>query len=320
MIKSKKMKVAVVSGGFSEEQDSSRKSGKGIAGALEALGHEACVIEYDDNLINNIKKCSPDVVFPIVQGKHHSDGTVQALLELTGIAYTGSRPQSAAVINHKTICKKIWRAAGILTPDFFEYNYDEYIKDGYQNFIDRAENYGLTPPVVAKPPTQGGKFGIIFVRDELSFKELESSFGYDSTLLVEEYIKGQFFTQGIVEIGGIMTAFPPVEVIDNSNAEFKLFSRENSDSAAHDLSPEQVSEISRITLEAASLTGASGFARLDYHLSLSDGKLYLLEINAAPGLAPEYSHINKCAEAAGYDYNAFIDMLLATAKKHKRSV
>ncbi|MDR2953160.1 MAG: hypothetical protein LBU82_07960 [Treponema sp.] len=306
------MKVAVVSGGFSEENEASRKSGKCISGALETLGHNVFLIEYDENLISNLRKVSPDIVFHSVMGKYHGDGAVQALLEFAGMPYVGSRPQNAAIINHKTICKKIWRADGkIPTPDFFEYGYEEYKKDSFEKFQEKVKKNGLTLPIVAKPPTQGNRYGIVFVKDSLSFKELEASFCFDNVLLAERYVEGRFYTQGIIEINGKMTVLPPVEIIDSSDSEFKLFPG-GSVTRAHDLTPECLEEISAITLNAAFLTGASCYGRLDYHLS--GGKLQLLEINAVPGLIPGYSSMTDCAGQAGYDYAEFIDMLLATAK------
>ena len=304
------MKISVISGGFSEESGSSRESGICVAKALTALGHEVAIVEYDENIVGRLKKTAPDAAFPVVQGKHHGDGAVQAILELLGIPYVGSRPSFAALINHKTLCKKIWRAAEILTPDFFEYSRDEYDKDDFADFAEKAEVYDITLPVVVKPPTQGNRFGMVFVKDALSFAELKNSFKYDEILLGERYIEGRFITQGIVEIGGKMTEMPPVEVLDDSANEFKTFPG-GSATRKPDLSPGQLAEINRTTLEAAALTGASGFARLDYHLS--GGRFYLLEINAVPGVVPGYSSMTACAQAAGYDYNAFIGILLDAA-------
>lgn len=306
------MIVAVVNGGFSEERHSSRKSGKSISDALEALGHTVANVEYDENLLNSLKQAAPDAVFPVVQGKHHGDGAIQALLEMTGIPYVGSRPQAAAIINHKIICKQIWRAAGISTPAFFTYRNEEYEKDSFDDFKEKVKSNGLTLPVVVKAPTQGGRFGMVFAHDRLTFRELEGTFQYDSTLLVERYVKGCFITQGIIEVEGKMTTLPPVEIIDPSDAKFKRFSG-GTTYRAHHFTPELQSEISRTTLEAADLTGAAGFARLDYHIS--NEELFLLEINAVPGLVPGYSDMCKCAEAAGHEYTALIGALLATARK-----
>jgi len=307
------MKVAVVCGGFSEEQNASRKSGKNVAEALEKLSHTVEIVEYSDQLINEIKKISPDAVFHMVQGKYHGDGTVQALLELTGIPYTGSRPYSAALINHKTICKKIWRSGGVLTPDFFEYSYEEYKKDKFDDFLNKLKKNNLTLPVVVKAPSQGSRYGIIFVKGKESFNEMEAVFNFDDVLLVERYVEGRFITQGLIEINGKMTTLPPVEIVDDTGDEFKMFPLPGGAAArAHDFSPESIAEINRITSEAAALTEASGVARLDYHLS--GGKLYLLEINAVPGLIPGYSSMIDCAAAAGYDYLSLIGMILAAAK------
>jgi len=306
------MKVAVVCGGFSEEKDASRKSGKYAAQALEKLSHTVQIVEYDESLISNLKINAPDAVFHCVMGKHHGDGAVQALLELAGFPYTGSRPQGAAIINHKTICKKIWKSAGILTPDFFEYSYEEYKKDNFEDFCKKVNDNNMTLPVVVKAPTQGSRFGINFVNDSVSFKTLDSAFCFDDVLLVETFAEGRFITQGIIEIDGKMTALPPMELLDSSDAQFKFFP---GGSPVRDprLTVDRLTEITRRTLKAASLTGASCYARLDYHLS--GAEFYLLEINAVPGLIPGYSSMIDCAAAAGYDYAALISMMLATANR-----
>ncbi|MCL2456684.1 MAG: hypothetical protein FWD19_03965 [Defluviitaleaceae bacterium] len=304
--------VAVVCGGFSEEQAASRESGKFVAAALRQLGYGVSVVEYDENLIANLKNIAPDIVFPLVQGKNHGDGAVQTLLELARVPYVGSRPHAAAIINHKTVCKKIWRSEKILTPDFFEYTRENFFCDSFENFKKILCEKNLRLPVVVKPPTQGNRFGMIFVEDEASFEKIGESFRYDDVLLVEAYVEGRFFTQGIAEINGKMTAFPPVEIIDASSGKFKFFPG-GSEVRAHDLSPEQIFELNETTLAAAALTGASGFARLDYHFC--GEKFFLLEINAVPGLIPGYSSMGECAAAAGFGFVEFIDLLLASAKK-----
>ncbi|MCL2108441.1 MAG: hypothetical protein FWH20_03735 [Oscillospiraceae bacterium] len=307
------MKIAVISGGFSEEQYASRESGRLIADALTNLEHDVKILEYDKNFFDGIRNFAPDIAFPFVQGKHHGDGTVQALLELAGIKYIGSRPQYAAIINHKTACKRIWRASDILTPDFFEYSRDEYENEGYSGFVQKLRDNGLEMPVVVKPPTQGNRFGMVFVEDVRSFDELEKSFKYDETLLVEKYVEGRFFAQGVFEKDGKMTTLPPVEILDNSSSSsrFKIYAG-GSEVVAHDFTVQRLSEIGGISLQAVSLTGAAGFARLDYHLCCD--KLYLLEINAFPGLVPGYSSMTACIEAAGYKYDEFIEAVISTAK------
>ena len=306
------MKVAVLCGGFSEEQHASRRSGEEVFGALQRLGHDARILEYDADFIVKLKELSPDAVFHVMQGKRHGDGAVQAILELLGIPYTGSRPHAAAIINHKTLCKKIWLAAGIRTPDFFECSSEEYIQEGFAGFLKKAKAAGFDLPIVVKAPTQGGRFGIVFVKDEKSFREAEASFQYDDTLLAERYVEGRFITQGILEIDGRLAALPPVEVLDVDGGEFKFYDG-NTLAADPGFTTEQLIEINQTTLTASKLVGASGVGRLDYHLS--GGELYLLEINAQPGLRPDCSDIIKCADAAGYTYDEFIGMILASAKK-----
>ena len=270
------------------------------------------MVEYDVDFIAQLRSKTPDAVFHIMQGKHHGDGAAQAILELLGIPYTGSRPHAAAIINHKTLCKKIWLADGIRTPEFFELNHEEYKTEGFAGFLQKVEKSGLRLPIVVKAPTQGGRFGIVFVKDEESFGGIDVPFQYDDTLLCERYVEGKFITQGILELDGEMTVLPPVEVIDNTGDEFKFYNY-GTVTATPDLTPEQLAEIGQTTLRASKLVGASGFGRLDYHLS--GGELYPLEINATPGLQPVLSDITQCSAAAGCSYDEFIGMILATAKK-----
>ena len=308
------MKVAILSGGFSEERHSSRESAESVVAALTRLGHEPYIVEYDADFLMRLREISPDAVFHLTQGKHHGDGAAQAILELLGLPYTGSRPHAAAVINHKTLCKKIWLAAAteILTPPFFELSREEYESEGFAGFLEKAETAGLALPIVVKAPTQGGRFGIVFVKDERSFGKLDEPFQYDDVLLCERYVEGRFIAHGILEIEGKLTALPPVEIIDTTGDEFKLYNY-GTTAADPGFTQERIAEINHVSLTAAKLVGASGVARLDYHLS--GGELYLLEINANPGLKPNLSDMTECAKAAGYSYDELIALILATAKK-----
>ena len=305
------MKVAVLYGGFSEERHSSSRSAQSIYGALERNGHEPCLVEYDADCIAKIRDFSPDAVFQITQGKRHGDGAAQAILELLGVPYTGSRPAAAAIINHKTACKKLCAAEGITTPDFFEYSHKEYREGGFDGFIKKAEASGLCLPIVVKPPTQGGRFGMVFVKDEESFRGIEAAFRYDDALLAERYVEGRFITQGLIEIDGEMTVLPPVEVVDETGEEFRRY-YEKSYCIVPELTAGQISEINLTSLAVARLTGASGIARIDYHIS--GGRIYFLEINAAPGLTDGFSDMVYCAGFAGYTYDELISAVLASAR------
>jgi D-alanine-D-alanine ligase len=141
---------------------------------------------------------------------------------------------------------------------------------------------------------------------------LEDSFKYDAELLVEAYVEGRFFTQGVLEVDGELTALPPVEIIDSSGQEFKLYPGGSEVIKNISLTPEQLERINNSTLEAVKLTCVSGYARLDYHLS--GGRFYLLEINAVPGLVPGYSSMTECAASAGYSYIELIEKLLSAAR------
>jgi len=305
------MKVVVLCGEFAMDQNEARASAAQVVDAIKRLGHETYLIDFDIEAVSKIREIAPDAAFQLSQGKSHSDGSAQTMLELIGIPYTGSRPYAAAIINHKTLCKRLWLSAGLRTPEYFELSYEEYKTGGFNGFLKKAVDNGLSLPLVVKAPTQSARIGMTFVIDEGSFIRAEDSFRYDDVLLIERYVEGRFLTHGLIEIDGKLTTLPPVEVIDVTDDKFKKYDGFTK-AADHELTPDQLAEINYMSLEAARLTCASGVARLDYHLS--DGKLYLLEINACPGLMRDCSDIIKCIDAAGLTYDELIGMILATAR------
>ncbi len=303
------MIIAVLCGGTSEEQELSRASGESVMEALTTLGHAPVMVEYDEKCVEQIRAHGAETVFHIVQGKHHGDGAVQALLSLMGIPYTGSRPAAAAIINDKIACKRLWAASGIRTPAFFSMDRSGY-EAGYAAFVARCEAEGVGMPCVVKAPTQGSRHGMVFVDGEAAYERVRDVFRYDDVLLCERFVEGRFLTQGVIEQEGQMTVLPAVELLDASEARFKLFYGAQLPSQAAPAA--FAGTLAETSLRAAHCVGAGGHARLDYHLS--GGRLELLEINAVPGLRRSYSDLLKCAKLAGWDYEELVRRILAAAR------
>jgi D-alanine--D-alanine ligase len=230
-------------------------------------------------MLEKLRLNPPDVVFICVQGKGHGDGTIQAILDFLAIPYTGSRTLAAAVINNKIVSKELFERAGIPTPPWQSLSLADY----------KAGNFDFSPigfPLVAKAPSQGGSFGIVLIKSTEDIPKIESVFAYDDPILIEKFICGRFVTLGLLRRNGVLETFPLVEkesdppmpkselVLVNSRFIFK----------ASDLPDHMKTEIDTIGRRVFKASRAKDYGRIDFMISEEDGRPYVLEINAVPGL------------------------------------
>ena len=115
-------RVAVLKGGRSLERQVSLKSGARVEDALERLGHEVVAIDVGHDLVTQLRECTPDAAFICLHGRDGEDGTVQELLEIVGVPYTGSGISACMRCADKVVAKHAMRDAGLPTPDFFAFS------------------------------------------------------------------------------------------------------------------------------------------------------------------------------------------------------
>ncbi|HEX3317025.1 MAG TPA: hypothetical protein VHR88_03335, partial [Solirubrobacteraceae bacterium] len=154
-------RVAVLKGGRSLERQVSLRSGARVQDALERLGHEVVAIDAGTDLVGRLREARPEVAFVAMHGRDGEDGTVQELLELVGVPYTGSGVSACLRAVDKVMSKHAMRDAGIATPDFYSFNQTAFRELGAAASLPAIEER-LEFPIVVKPARGGSALGIKF--------------------------------------------------------------------------------------------------------------------------------------------------------------
>lgn len=306
---SKKLNIAIVHGGSSSESAISTKNALYIAKLLNENGHAVSLLEFDENIYLNLQKSRPQLVFIAVQGKYHGDGTLQSICEHLRLPYTGSRAVAAAVINNKSLCKKICAYHGIRTPEFIYLNEKTFFSTPKGKLLDQIEKT-MPYPVVAKAVSQGGSFGIEYIRSREDYDKIAKTFEFDDEIIVERFIQGKFETTPVLEIKNIPTALPTLagENLPGEQEDIILFNKDFTAKEA-ELPEGLKEEIERISIEVFEIFNAKNYARIDYMVEEKTNIPYFIEINAVPGLKKE-SFYPQSAEKYGLSHHELIEIIV----------
>lgn len=334
------MRITVLMGGTSAERDVSLASGLRIAAALRERGHQVVTLDTargtltakdEERLLaqgNVVKKEPPsreeltklaaetlpqmlralpalreaDVVFMGLHGGYGEDGTIQALLDMAGIRYTGSGHVGSALAMDKDLSKHLFRRAGVQTADWQMARRGAAAEDQLR---------GLPLPVVVKPSKQGSTVGLSVVkrRDELS-AAIDEAFLYDDEVMIEQFVPGRELTVGVL---GEET-FPVGEIIPKH--EIYDYECKYTPGMAEEVFPAHISsdrardaqELARRAYQALKLRGC---ARVDFRMT-DDGSLFCLEANTLPGMT-HTSLIPQGAAAAGISFPELCERIALSA-------
>jgi D-alanine-D-alanine ligase len=306
------MKVCVLKGGSSLERGVSLRSAARVEDAVGALGHEAVGIDVGQDLVSRLREERPDVVFIALHGPGGEDGTVQELLEILDLAYTGPGVAACALCMDKVAAKHEMRAAGIPTPDWAAFNATAFRELGAADTLEEIEAR-LGFPLVVKPASQGSSLGVEFAaaRDEVP-QALVAAFSYDDRVLLERYVKGRELAVSVLGADSL----PIVEAIPREEDFFNFEARYEIGRTDYVCPAELSDEETRLVQELAGRTyetlGLSGFARVDLMLGAEGPEV--LEVNAIPGLT-DTSLFPMAAEAAGIDFTQLVERILASARE-----
>jgi len=307
------VKIAIVYGGFSSEKQASTENAEYIEKALQTKGYDTYMVSYEKGFVQSLKEMQTDMVYVCVQGKGHGDGTIQRMLEKEGIPYTGSDSYAAALINDKIASKILFDQFGLRTP-----RWQTLEKNVYEQGLWDAKAFGY--PFVAKAPSEGGSFGIELIRNEDDLHLLEDVFAYETPILIEEFIPGDFYTIGVLEQDGEVKTLPCVQGLEmhgehekDDPDSLKVFTGEYAVREPN-LPQDIINQMDATAKEAFWITGANGIARIDFMVAKKDLKPYILEINAVPGLKPR-SLLPGEAKMAGISYEDLIEGILLEALK-----
>jgi D-alanine-D-alanine ligase len=334
----RKMKVTVLLGGDSPERDVSIASGMGIVRALRGRGHEARPldpalpldrqVEPEDVHIDEMPPRSldplppeqtfdwfrspllqgADVVFVGLHGGAGENGTVQALLEAAGVAYTGTGILGSALAMNKDRSKAIFRIEGVRTAEHLLIRRSNPPGD-----LRRLVEEKLSFPVVVKPNDQGSSVGFSFVENPSG---LEEAFGKAASfcreVIVERFVAGREITAAI--LGGL--ALPLVEIIPEGG--FYDYKRKYTKGTSRYVAPAELEEdVARRFQEQAALAYDAlccrDYARVDFRMSV-DGEPYCLEVNTLPGMT-ELSLVPMAARAAGVSFEELVERICMMARE-----
>jgi D-alanine-D-alanine ligase len=304
-------RVAVLKGGRSLERQVSLRSGARVEDALKRLDHEVVAIDVALDLIHRLRATEPDVAFIAMHGRDGEDGTVQELLEILGIPYTGSGVLACARATDKVLAKHLMVEAGIPTPEFFAFNETAFRELGAAQALPAIEDR-LDFPIVVKPSSQGSALGIKFARsaDDVP-AALVAAFSYDSRVLLERYVDGRDLAVSILddEPLPVVEAVPRDEEFYDFEARYEIG---RTDFVCPAELPAGLTELAQsLAVRTYRLLGCSAFARVDLMLDAA-GDLTVLEANPIPGLT-ETSLLPQAAEAAGISFDELVSRILELA-------
>jgi D-alanine-D-alanine ligase len=311
------MRVAVLKGGRSLERQVSLRSGARVQDALERLGHEVLPIDVGPDVVAQLTGCRPDVAFVALHGRDGEDGTVQELLEVLGIPYTGSGVSACIRAADKVLAKHAMRDHGIPTPDFYAFNETALGALGAAQALPAIEDR-LEFPIVVKPARQGSALGIKFARTAADVPTaLVAAFSYDRKVLLERHVAGRELAISILDEDGSPRSLPIVEAVPEEE-DFYDFEARYEIGRTRFVCPAELDagladRASAIALETYGLLGCAGFARVDLMLAGDTGELFVLEVNTIPGLT-ETSLLPQAAEAAGISFDEFVERVLAAVR------
>ena len=340
------MKLAVLLGGTSSERDVSLASGLRIAQALRDAGHTVTCVDpacgeiaraqEDAMRAAGVVKREPptrealramteqsrlatigtmpairgaEVVFIALHGGAGEDGTVQAILDLAGVTYTGSGHLASALAMDKDLSKRLFRDAGVTTADWLMTGADS---PASAHDVERALGF----PVVVKPSKEGSTVGLSVVKEAAQLtKAIAEAALYDDEVMIERFVPGRELTVGVVgdhamPVGEII---PKHEIYDY---ECKYTPGMAVEEFPARLSKEISAEAQRLAVLAFRALKLDGCARIDFRMT-AEGQLFCLEANTSPGMTGT-SLIPQAAAADGMNFSSFCDRIVALAKATRR--
>jgi len=299
--------VAVLMGGWSAERDVSLTSGKGVADALESLGHRVTRIDMDRDVAVRLAEARPDVVFNALHGTPGEDGSVQGMLDLMGLRYTHSGLVTSVIAIDKELTKQALVPHGIRMPE--------------GKVVTREELYRGDPfprPYVLKPLNEGSSVGVAIVTAEGNYgnpiaRDSAGPWQKFERLLAEPFIPGRELTAAVIGDEALaVTELRPKSGFYDYDAKY-------TDGLTEHVCPAEIPDAVRdealsMALRAHQLLGCAGTSRSDFRWDEARGTegLYLLEVNTQPGMTP-LSLVPEQARYRGMSYAELVQKIVELA-------
>ena len=312
------MRIAVLRGGRSAERDVSLRSGAQVEKALRGRGHDVTGIDLDLQTWDVLRDGRFECVFNALHGRLGEDGTVQGMLELLGLPYTGSGVLASALCMDKARSNRVMAGAGLYVPECEELE----VKEGVgAALVDRlVARFGF--PLVIKPVREGSTIGLTIATDDDAVASgLVLAARYDRRVLVQRFARGTEITVGVLATPDL-EVLPTLEIVsDNPVYDYDA---KYTAGKSHHIIPARIPESARVAAsEAAGRAftelGCSGMARVDIIVD-AEGTPWVLEVNTVPGLT-ELSLLPDAARVAGIAFDELCQRLVDHAVgRHRRHV
>ncbi|WP_373962641.1 D-alanine--D-alanine ligase [Kosakonia sacchari] len=303
-------KVAVLLGGTSAERDVSLNSGAAVLAGLREGGVDAHGVDPRDVDVTRLKEMGFSKAFIALHGRGGEDGTLQGLLELIDIPYTGSGVMASAISMDKWRSKLLWQGARLPVAPWVALTRSEF-ESGLKTIdIQRIEVLGL--PVIVKPSREGSSVGMSKVdKKEELHAALALAFQHDDEVLIEKWLCGPEFTVALLgnEILPSIRIQPAGIFYDY---EAKYLSDETKYFCPSGLEADNEAALQALAREAWQILGCRGWGRIDVMLD-SDGQFYLLEANTSPGMT-SHSLVPMAARQAGLSFSQLVVRILELAE------
>jgi len=302
--------IGVLMGGLSGEREVSLRSGENCLRALLARGYRAVAIDAVRDVAQRLDEAGIEVAFLALHGRYGEDGTIQGLLEVMDVPYTGSGVLASALAMNKVAAKKVVRGSGVPTPDYVEIGNDE---DAVLAARRVEAHLGL--PVMLKPVEEGSSLGVFKCKDCGGLRrDIESGREEFGSLFAERFIRGTEITVGVLERQGVPTCLPILEL--RPHKEFYDYEAKYTEGMTEFVLPAQLDpgvyrEAERVALAAFKAIGCRGYARVDIMVDEA-GTPWFVEVNTLPGMT-DTSDLPAQARAAGISYEELVETILLTA-------
>jgi D-alanine-D-alanine ligase len=298
----KSKKIGVLLGGLSAEREISLRTGNAVVKALTEAGYQVVAIDAGRDLAARLTAEGVEVAFIALHGRFGEDGTVQGLLEMLQIPYTGSGVLASSVAMDKITTKKLLLYHELPTPGFEVFRRG----DDLEALLARCRHF----PLVVKPAHEGSTLGLSVVQNAPELRAgIELSLSFDPSVLIEDFIQGAEVTVSV--LGG--EALPIIQVVPKGGLydyHAKYTAGQTEYLLPAPIDPLLYRQIQQASVAACQALGCSGAARVDFMIRQQE--FFCLEVNTIPGMT-ETSLLPKAAAQAGISFGELAQRILEGA-------
>jgi D-alanine-D-alanine ligase len=305
-------KIGVLMGGRSGERAVSLRSGDNVLAALKRQGLDAAGIDARQDVAQILRRRKIDAAFVVLHGRYGEDGTIQGLLEMMDIPYTGSGVLASALAMNKVYSKKLFQQEGLPSPEF------RLVQRGGDCALAAEQAIEeLGQPLVVKPVAEGSSLGVSIAKNAAELKKaLTAAVRKYGDALVERFISGMNVTTGIVGCGPATRALPILELVPKN--EFYDYQAKYTQGMTEFIIPARLpgsiyKRVQETSLQAHDLLGCRGWSRVDAIVDRS-GTPYILEVNTIPGMT-DLSDLPAEAKCGGISYDELVLEILDSARR-----